>query len=334
MKQNLTRAEATAINALMPGNQLFGVGDVLMFASNMPIGVTHYYVDGVNGVAGNDGLSKTTPFKKIQDAVDKCGLYKNEVIHVLPGSGRDKSSFYAGKYDEAVNIPGSVGGVIIIGEAPAGGVGIRSTSTTSIALTVRGDDITLINIGVSGDETPLYGTKVTGERFKAVGCKFEMNNNLGTAFLFIPGQETAQAAKTDGSASDAQLIDCEFAWAAKGLVFASLVGVGGSNLATTQNKVIGCKFHNCSTNCIGEIDNGPGIGSVRNVLIQGCQFDNLEDATAPSVYIDLNSTNSTGLITDNSFALATNAIAKNTIAAGVLWVANKTEAGVSTARPA
>ena len=72
-------------------------------------------------------------------------------------------------------------------------------------------------------------------------------------------------------------------------------------------------------------------GGVRNLVCVDNIFGGGE--VLPTDVINIVGTSS-GIITRNSFALATNELARLVIPAGILYVANYTEAGVTTARPA
>ena len=74
-------------------------------------------------------------------------------------------------------------------------------------------------------------------------------------------------------------------------------------------------------------------GGVADLWVEDCYFNDNEDGTAPTDYVKVDRAGDTGMITGCRFSIATNASADLKIAAGIMWVANATEAGWTTARP-
>lgn len=238
----------------------------------------------------------------IQAAVDASA--SGDVILVAPGG-----------YDETVTI--TTGGITIVGLGGRGATFIEPTTAGAEGMQIAGvDDVTLVNLGVAGEGTASYALNLNDvSRFRAYACKFE-GIDAGPAVLL---NGTA-----DGQVGDALFRDCEFAWSA--------VGVLGDDSAygfPTQVFLDVCRFHNIVTACISD-----GDASIVNLEVSDCIFDNAEDGTAPTDYVIVDGAASTGIFSGNRFATATNATGVLTIAAGIMWVVNATEAGWSTARPA
>lgn len=265
------------------------------------------------GDDANDGLSWQSPLLTIQAAVDKTGYYNGDRVFIAPGA-----------YDETVTITMDHAGLTLVGCGNRGDVAIAATTEAAVGALVRGNDVTFVNLGVAGEETAAYSLSFTGDRFRAYSCKLE--GSL-IAVLAKAGTAAQHDAGTDGSAADFLFVDCESAWTAKGFVCQS-----STYGAVTQGRISAHRFHDCVTVCLGETDTA-GIGAVRDLMVDGCFFDNAEDGTPPTDYIDLNSVGSTGFITGCALATPTNEADVIQLAAGVLWVANATEAGISTARP-
>lgn len=225
-----------------------------------------------------------------------------------------------GTYNETVTVNKRL---TIVGLGGRGAAYIEPTTAGAEGMQVTASDVTLINVGVASDDTGDYALNVKGnsttklgKRFRAFGCKFEGGSGASSVAVLFDGD-------ANYNASDALLEDCEIAWANKGIVFDdSLYGF------PTQIFIDKCRFHNLTTEHIGLA----AAGGVVNVHITDCLFDNDEAGTAPTNYIKLNRSGDTGLVSGCRFALATNNN-KNVIAAGILWSANATEAGWSTARP-
>jgi len=79
--------EALAIDNLMPGAQLFGIGSKLKTALDAQVFVgTKWYLDPVNGLDTNDGLSVQTAFKTLPVAYAALTANKNEVLYLVGGA--------------------------------------------------------------------------------------------------------------------------------------------------------------------------------------------------------------------------------------------------------
>lgn len=297
-----------------PGNlqafqhQLFRMRSFLQAAGG---GGSAYYVDSANGGDGaNDGQSQGTAFASITYALTK--LAAGDTLYVMPGA-----------YVESPVIPAALNGITIVGLGGRGSAFIEPSAAGAEGLQVLASDVTLVNLGVAGDDTGDYALNIKGNsaghygrRFRAYGCKFELADGAGPAVL-INGDADYQAA-------DILLEDCEFAYAGFGIQFDDS-GYG----YPTQVFVSNCRFHNIATACIGEATGG----GVTNLEVTNCIFDNLEDGTPPTDYVKVDRAGDTGIFSGNKFATATNATGVLTIAAGIMWVVNATEAGWSAARP-
>lgn len=267
-------------------------------AAYPPGKVWHVKTDGLNTYHGRnwDGAVKT-----IQKAVDLA-------------SDGDFILVAAGAYDETVTVDKAV---MIKAIGPRGSTFIEPSAAGAEGMSVIADDVTLVNIGVDGDDTADYALRVGSQtvspaRFRAYGCKFELGGGAAAAVILK-------------GAGDVRFKDCEFAWAGKGLTFDD-----NDNGFVTQVYAEDCVFHNIATASVTvETD-----GLVKNLNMLRCTFDNNENGVAPTDYILLSSNDHTGVIAGCTFATATNATSVLTIGTGLKWVANMTEAGVSTARPA
>lgn len=258
-------------------------------------------------------------YATIQDAVDAA----------LAG---DTIQIAAGAYDETVTIPrtdangDALNNLTLVGIGGRGAVYIEPSTEDAAGMLVHADDVTLINVGVAAEDETAgnFALTVTGTRFRAYQCKIE---GAASQVVIGPGTIAQEAAGTRGRGADSLFLDCEFCWGTNGITFTS-----SDYGACTQAKVIGCLFHNLTGDEIDENDVGV-IGAVRDAWIVGNVLANQEDGTEPTKFVDLDSAGSTGVIAQNIIANPTNASAQIGIAAGVIYVANLTEAGVTTARP-
>lgn len=252
------------------------------------------------------GKQKWSPLATIQAAIDAA--YPGDLILVAPGT-----------YDESLVIDKD--DLTIVGLGGYGSV-IVAPSTADPAALVTASNVTLINLDLTGGTGATYGTEVQGDNFHAVHCKFEMQDNLVIALNLI----AATGAPVGHSASLFKIEECEFAWAATGIQF---------NLETsacTQGRISRCRFHNLSASSLGE---GVTGGCVRNLIVEDCTFDRMEDGSEPAAYISLNVTacnTNSGIVSRCSFPTAIDG-GKNVVSTKLLWAANFHTGGMSGAQP-
>lgn len=242
----------------------------------------------------------------IQAAVNAADA--GDILYIEPGA-----------YVETVTVSKRL---TLVGLGGRGAAYIEPTAAGAEGMLINASDVTLINLGVAGKSDSDYALRVNGngaakngKRFRAYGCKFE--GPTGTVVLL------------DGDAnynvSDALFEDCEFAWGGSGILFDDS-GYG----YPTQIRLRRCWFHNLTAVHVGLAAGG----GVVNLELTDCVHDNDEAGAAPTDYIKVDRAGDTGIISGCRFATATNASGVLTIAAGIKWAANATEAGWSTARPA
>lgn len=262
--------------------------------------VDHYY----GSDTAYNGKGPSTAFATISKAVSEASPF--DTIYVSWGS-----------YDETVTIPRTLPAIAIVGVANRGGVAIAPSTENAGALVCHADGVTIMNIGLEGDGTG-SSLVLSGSRFRAFGCKMEGGTNQ---VLIAPGTAAqVDDDETHGTAGDCIFEDCEFCWGTHG------VNVGSSTYgSTTQLLIRGCRFHNLTGTLVDETDTG-GSGAGRNIWIIGNVFDALEDGTAPDALIDLNTTNTTGLVAQNVFATTVHAASEIALASGVLYVGNFAQA--------
>lgn len=274
--------------------------NIIVGGSSIPVkSGTAFFVDGTDGSNNNTGASWEAAKATIAAAITAAST--GDTIYIAAGS-----------YDEEVTI--AKAGLTLVGAANRGSVGIAPTATNATAMTINANGVTLVNVGCEGDGTG-GGLHVEGNirRFRAFGCKIEG----GT---FAAKLESTAA----GSVGDTRFEDCEFAWTGTALHFV----VSGAGDPVTQTYLRNCLFHNYTAA-------GINVDTVHtaDLWVEDCFFARQEDGTEPTDYVLASVASTTGFFSGNRFATATNAAAVLTIAAGVIWAANATEAGWSTARP-
>lgn len=274
-----------------------------------------WYVNQARSSSG-DGTSWDAAYKTIQEGVNKAANNNNDRVFIAPGA-----------YNETVTIANTKNMLTLIGVGGLGAAFIEPATVGAEGMLVQASDVTLINLGVAGEATSDYALKVAGNRpggtgtkfgrrFRAFHCKFERGEGTGPVII-LTGDDNYQVA-------DLLLSDCEVAWATQGIHFvASGYGV------PTQVFIEGCRFHNLSVAHISD----PGAADyVADLSVRDCEFMRMQNGDAPTNFINIGHANSTGLVSGCRFGVATNSNI-NVVGAGVLWSANATEAGWSTARP-
>lgn len=293
----------------MPASKFTHMMENLTRIHVQPGAVLH--VNGSNGSDSNEGRSWDDAKATIQAAVDAAAA--GDRILIAPGD-----------YVEAVTI--TKDNLTLIGVGGRGSVSVAPTASNATGILIDGttasgrvEEVTLIDIGAAGVGTGV-GLHVKGNirRFTAKGCKFEAETGGASASARL--ESTAA-----GSVGDSCFEDCEFAWGDTALHFK----VSGGGDPVTQTRVRDCLFHNYAT-----VGLNVDTTHTTDLWAEDCTFGRKEDGTEPTDYVLASVASTTGFFSGNRFATATNATGVLTIAAGVIWAANATEAGWSTARPA
>ena len=258
-----------------------------------------------------DGLSWDTAVATVTKAIDLATAGRGDEIHIRPGD-----------YDEAeINV--NKADLAIIGHGANGAVGITPSAGIK-AMKITANDVVLRNLRVEGNITADYGLSVGDFDNTVLGVRIY-------GCLLRNGSSTTKPAVLIHGAGDLYLVGNDIAWAGIGIEYK-----GNGDSYPTQIFQLGNLFHNLLVQHLAQRVTAPSDnGKVINLNHIGNKHDVLENGTQPTgVWIELDQTDSSGLVEDNSFATATNSSTLFKIAPNVHWVANKTEAGVSTARPA
>lgn len=270
------------------------------------------------------GYPLANPFKErryvanaqtIQSVIDQC--VAGDTVLVEPGS-----------YTEQITIARTKSNLTIIALGGRGAAFTEPATEDAGGLICHADDVTIIGLGIAAeDDTSAAALTVTGSRFRAYGCKIEGGANQ---VVIGPGTVAQEAAGTHGVGADFLFEDCEVCWGTNGIVL-TCTDYG----AVTQGVIRNSRFHNLATKHITEAVGSGGSAAVgfRNILIDGCVFDTLEDGTLPTNFIDLNADNAnTGIVTRCAFPTAINS-GKNLVSTAMLWVGNFHTGGISAAQP-
>ena len=284
-----------------------GIAEIVGLA--IPAG-NDYYLDA-NGDNNRSGRAFTSAVSTFTKAKSLMTSGRGDRLFVRPGD-----------YSEAA-IDWDVADVQIRGMGANGAVGITPASGIS-ALKITANDVVLANLRIEGVNDSDYGLSigdfdngVLGVRI--IGCLLRNGSHATNPAVLIHG------------AGDLYLVGNDIAWAGIGVEFK-----GGAESYPSQIFILGNHFHNLAVQHLAQrITGGTDNGKVVNLNHISNKHDVLEAGTEPTgVWIELDHSETSGLVEDNTFATASNDIAKFVIATHVHWVANKTEAGISSARPA
>jgi hypothetical protein len=278
-----------------------------MSITNYPGGVSSFggAMGGVTALGGTYRVVKAAPQGEllgshltIQSAlnVSKTG----DVILICPG-----------EYNEDLTL--TDGQVTLVGAGPRHSVRVTGTAAgTATALTLAGvSDVNLVNLNLEG-RSGGAGLVTSGQirRLAVIGCKLHGGTNA-----------CALVAASGGQFVDVRFEDCVFANATNGLNISYTGGDPGHQIL-----VDGCLFQKIVTDCIVE------NGATHDITVRNSTFA-ANDGTAPTQFIDLDTTGTTGLVVGNTFHAAAHASATIALATGVFYAGNFTEEGVNTARP-
>ena len=269
----------------------------------------HVKTDGNNDL---DGLSWDTAVATFTKAISLATVGRGDQVHARPGD-----------YDEAeINV--NKADLAIIGHGANGAVGITPSAGIE-AMKITANDVVLQNLRIEGNITADYGLSVGDFDSTVLGVRVY-------GCLLRNGSSTTKPAVLIHGAGDLYLVGNDIAWAGIGIEYK-----GNNDSYPTQIFQIGNFFHNLLVQHLAQRVVAPSTdaGIVRNLNHTGNVHDTMSDGAEPTgVWIELDHIGSSGIVEGNTFATATNAVAKFAIEADVHWITNKTEAGVSSARPA
>ncbi len=191
----------------------------------------------------------------------------------------------------------------------------------SIIVDVAASKILFLGIGSEPDLTAgNIGVDIRGKDVYCIGCKFA--GDLGDAVQIGGGVDNASAR--------VRILDSEFEFANRHLVFRKASGSGNLN---TQIEIAGCRFHNASGGTARCIKSADATGSVQNSFFLKNIFLRNEDGSEPDKYVEVNAAAEKNDWIGNRFSTANQTSAKMLVAAAAEWVENWTRAGVSSGLP-
>lgn len=257
-------------------------------------GATVFYVDPDNANASDDN--------KGWDAE-----YPLETIQeaIDKASAEDFILISPGTYDESVDVDKAL---TIVGLGGHSATIILPTTADAVGMTISADDVKLVNLSIFGDDTADYAVAIADgySRISAYNCEF--------------AGPTANVFQITG-AVNVLLEDCSFSGGGNGIEI-----IDGAAVVPDAIVIKGCVFSDLTDAHI----EGAATAATRLMII-----DCVHDAnTVPTKFYNIDGVGTTGIVTGCRIAHATNATGVIDIAAGVFWVGNYTEAGLTAARPA
>lgn len=248
------------------------------------------------------GVSVHNVFTSLGDALGQCSANRGDIIMVEPGT-------YTLTAAQAV----SVAGVTIMGRKGFARqtiiAGLASAGVNALNITAA--DVKLCHLTIQGGSATSFAVSCRSTTTVIEDCYFDSKLDGG-----------ADGIEFQNGADECQVSDCVFEETFNSLLLLS-TAAGGPDRLTVER----CLFRNV---VVMITDAGSAASVANRLVVNNC----VSQGTLVGGYIKLNTVLNTGIVTNCSFALATNAAAQFVIPAGVFWTANATEAGVSTARPA
>lgn len=288
-----------------------------------------WYVDPVNGAAGNHGKNYHNARKLLQPLLDDK-VKRGDDILVGPGTLEETLTIPRTDFndDPLDNLT-----IRVIGGR--GSAFVETPDTNGIALTCHADDVTIEGLGLAGAGT---GSALlnTGRRTRLNACKLENQYDStpgGKVARLALGTVAQVTAGTHGKGDDLLIDDCELAYGDVGVMLEP-----SDRGAVTQVTIRKTRIHNMVTKHLDEVIAGGASADVsfRDLRILGNHFGRMEDGTEPATaYIDLNGhADNTGEIDDCFFPTAINGgKILRAVTPKLRWGANRVLAGWATADP-
>jgi hypothetical protein len=254
---------------------------------------TAWYADATDGADTNDGESSTTAKASVQAAIDLASA--GDVVFLAPG-----------EYNEDVVI--ATAQITVIGAGPRHSVRITGTAAgTATAVTIDGvNEVSLLNLnmeGRSGGSGLLIGSGQV-RRVSVFGCKMHGGDNG----LFIDAGNTGQVV-------DVIVEDFLIGPTETGVNLDQTSGDPMNQLHLRHGTI-----QKCSAACVAE-----GAAFVVDFVMDDvtCTDNN---GVEPTVFLDLDTTSTTGFITNCRFATDVFDSTDFAIATGVIFAQNYTQA--------
>ena len=211
----------------------------------------------------------------------------------------------SGTYDETVAVDKAL---TFYGSGGHASVIIQPTTAGAVGMTISANDVKLINIAVFGDDTADYAVAIADgfSRISAFNCEF--------------AGPDANVFQITG-AVNVLLQECSFSGGGNGIEI-----IDGAAVTPDAIYIVDCFFSDLTD---AHIEGAAGAPT--RLIVDSCVHD---ANTVPTKFYNIDGVGTTGVVSNCRISHATNDTGVLDIAAGVFWVCNMTEEGVSVARPA
>ncbi len=183
----------------------------------------------------------------------------------------------------------------LLGNGRGGASVIFADIADSVGITIQDDYVTIMNMMIVADDVGVFIDDANNAQFH--NCRF----NASDDHVHIDGNNIL-------------FRECVFWGGENGIAFVD----DSANIVVKD-----CLFSNISDAHIVD-----GTAEVLRLTVKDCVFEG-----SPTKFLDIDTAGTTGIVANCAIAHATNATDVIDLAAGVMWVANYTEAGVTAARP-
>lgn len=224
---------------------------------------------------------------------------------ITKASAEDYIFISPGVYDESLTVDKAL---TIVGLGGHSAVIVNPLTVGAEGMTVSADDVQLLNLYIFGEETSDYALGLADgtSRFSAIDCEFAG-----------PDASVVQVI----GAKNILFQGCAFSGGGNGIEI-----VDGATIEPDAIIIRDCYFSGLTDAHVEGAD-----ATVTRLVVDSCIHDG---GTVPTKFFNVDKAGAKGIISNCRIAYATNAAAVIDLAAGIFWVANMTEAGVSAARPA
>mgnify|MGYP001221758750 FL=1 len=247
-----------------------------------------------------DGTVRTT----VDSALNACEAGRGDVVVVLPGSHTLTGSPSMPNSTRLLGVPGMREATTITSKSGSNGMSLSGNDCLVQGLTFK------VNNGK-------HGITVTGLRNSVKDCSFLDVSGAPTSYLQVDGQSGSKGVGT-------RVSDCYF-----GLDAVTAIQLSADGNDQIEDVII----ENCIISAATQGLMFPAHNAT-DIIVRGCLFN---EATDP-LHLTNGKTYNGSIIVDCSFAQATASKANITnnpgsFPASLLFVCNKTVAGISTAQP-
>jgi hypothetical protein len=274
---------------------------------------THYFVDGIDGNDGNTGTEPGRAFATIQKAV--TASTGGDVIYIRP-KGYTMGTGFARYTEDVIVANTSAASASAAPQANKSIIGVTPRGVASDFMGVRWKFATATNLNVEAPATHIENigffceAATYGVYFEGDGATYTKAGHTGSS-LYNCAIKGAGGVFANGSDS-LQIIGCQFQATYDGTTSALIITLDGTNVCR-RPVVRGCHFigGNGTTMATAPII---CTGKVEDGLIADC----IINVATSDVYINIATSGSSGMISNNHFGAADLSGANKIVANGMI----------------